>query len=210
MIAYCRIGAALLPTWFGAHTCWAPDARNYDGSLDRVGQCGARARGPGRGARRGPVRPPMSARGPSLPSPAAARHRVPARSPSLTSCSRCWSSPRSRPRRPPGWRHRGSSSRSTQCQSSALRHGGACRAPAAGPGGAVLLRPGLRRADHARLRPRPARGSQLGPPAEQVLAVPDDLPERFAGLTSPGLPPHAGMSAMLGRIKRQITALQAV
>ncbi|MBZ4307390.1 SufE family protein, partial [Mycobacterium tuberculosis] len=47
-------------------------------------------------------------------------------------------------------------------------------------------------------------------PAEQVLAVPDDLPERF-GLTSLVSPLRMrGMSAMLGRIKRQITALQAV
>ena len=49
-----------------------------------------------------------------------------------------------------------------------------------------------------------------GLPAEQVLAVPDDLPERF-GLTSLVSPLRMrGMSAMLGRIKRQITALQAV
>ncbi|MCT1917891.1 SufE family protein [Kocuria rhizophila] len=48
-----------------------------------------------------------------------------------------------------------------------------------------------------------------GLPAEQVLAVPDDLPERF-GLTSLVSPLRMrGMSAMLGRIKRQITALQA-
>ena len=47
-----------------------------------------------------------------------------------------------------------------------------------------------------------------GLPAEQVLAVPDDLPERF-GLTSLVSPLRMrGMSAMLGRIKRQITALQ--
>ena len=48
-----------------------------------------------------------------------------------------------------------------------------------------------------------------GLPAEQVLAVPDDLPERF-GLTRLVSPLRMrGMSAMLSRVKRQITALQA-
>lgn len=49
-----------------------------------------------------------------------------------------------------------------------------------------------------------------GLPAAQVLEVPDDLPERF-GLTRLVSPLRMrGMSAMLGRIKRQITARQAV
>ena len=48
-----------------------------------------------------------------------------------------------------------------------------------------------------------------GLPAEQVLAVPDDLPERF-GLTQLVSPLRMrGMSAMLGRVKHQISALQA-
>lgn len=48
-----------------------------------------------------------------------------------------------------------------------------------------------------------------GLPASQVLDVPDDLPERF-GLTRLVSPLRMrGMSAMLGRIKRQITAQQA-
>ncbi|MBS6030168.1 MAG: SufE family protein [Kocuria sp.] len=49
-----------------------------------------------------------------------------------------------------------------------------------------------------------------GLPAAQVLEVPDDLPERF-GLTRLVSPLRMrGMSAMLGRIKRQIQARQAV
>ncbi|RKQ36297.1 SufE family protein [Kocuria tytonis] len=48
-----------------------------------------------------------------------------------------------------------------------------------------------------------------GLPAEQVLDVPDDLPERF-GLTKLVSPLRMrGMSAMLGRIKHQIRAMQA-
>lgn len=47
-----------------------------------------------------------------------------------------------------------------------------------------------------------------GLPAQQVLDVPDDLPERF-GLTRLVSPLRMrGMSAMLGRIKRRVRELQ--
>ena len=178
------------------------EVRNYDGSLDRVGQLRARADRAGTSPeRRRPDDASACRRPPQLAELVADFAEVEAR---RTSCSCCSSSPTSCPRCPTATRTRGVDGAGARVPVAAVP---ARRGRPAGdrPGAPVLLRArrGARPpAGSRRSWPRPGRAAgRRHPGGARTTSTPTSV---WPALISPLR--LRGMSAMLARIKRQVRA----